>query len=74
MRRFYLLFRKGYALRDLFILQNDLNDLVKKDIFQKRGKTGKGTYYTLKGAEKGHKGHKGHQRGIRALTNNCLII
>ncbi len=32
-----------------------LNDLVNKEIFQKVGTTGRGTYYTLKGALKAQK-------------------
>lgn len=36
---------------------DDLNVLENKDIFERVGTTGKGTYYIFKGATKGQKGH-----------------
>lgn len=37
----------------------DLDDLVKREIFVKIGKTGRGTYYALKGSERDQRAHEG---------------
>ncbi|MDG6224049.1 MAG: helix-turn-helix domain-containing protein [Candidatus Thermoplasmatota archaeon] len=37
----------------------DFEELVKLNLFEKHGTTGKGTYYVLKGSQRGQRGHKG---------------
>lgn len=42
---------------------NDLKGLEERDIFVKKGTTGKGTYYVLKGHQRGKRGIKGASKG-----------
>ncbi|WP_347241767.1 helix-turn-helix domain-containing protein [Thermus sp.] len=41
----------------------DLDELVQRGIFERRGETGKGTYYVLKGSQRGQRGHNGVTKG-----------
>jgi len=42
---------------------DDLKDLENKEIFDRIGSTGKGTYYILKGRKRGERGIKGAPKG-----------
>jgi ATP-dependent DNA helicase RecG len=42
---------------------DDLKDLENKEIFERIGSTGKGTYYILKGRQRGERGIKGAPKG-----------
>lgn len=44
----------------------DLNDLVQRGIFERVGGTGKGTYYLLKGPQRGQRGQNGDTNGPEA--------
>jgi len=42
---------------------DDLKELETKEVFERKGKTGKGTYYILKGRQTGERGIKGAPKG-----------
>ena len=52
---------------------DDLKELEDKEILERVGTTGKGTYYILKGHQRGERGNKGAKRLVRMVFGWHLL-